>query len=243
LRRARQGSHRLGLASPSPRAARGPSSSDGTAAGGRGAVALRPSAGGGTGPAGGGPGPPPAPGGRWSAASSESKLDVVKRSAALIVLAFALAGCGSSKSSDEQPGSTEPTSPPSMATTSPSVDCRLTGATRSPQVSASSQIPEQTMYLTDVSITSVNCARSVVFDLKPRAQGPGYRVSYEPAETAKVEDASGNPVEIAGDAFLVVKMMPAMTAKIDGDQVTRTYTGPNRLPGTDPIPEVVKTGR
>jgi hypothetical protein len=166
----------------------------------------------------------------------------VKRSAALIVLAFALAGCGSSKSSDEQPGSTEPTSPPSMATTSPSVDCRLTGATRSPQVSASSQIPEQTMYLTDVSITSVNCARSVVFDLKPRAQGPGYRVSYEPAETAKVEDASGNPVEIAGDAFLVVKMMPAMTAKIDGDQVTRTYTGPNRLPGTDPITEVVKTG-
>jgi hypothetical protein len=98
------------------------------------------------------------------------------------------------------------------------------------------------MYLTDVSLTSVNCASSVVFDLKPRIQGPGYRVSYQPAETAKVEDASGNPVEIAGDAFLVVKMMPAMSARIDGDQVTKTYNGPRRLPGSDPITEVVKTG-
>jgi hypothetical protein len=98
------------------------------------------------------------------------------------------------------------------------------------------------MYLIDVSLTSAHCASSVVFDLEPRAQAPSYRVSYEPAETAKLEDASGNPVEIAGDAFLVVKMMPAMTAKIEGDQVTKTYTGPNRLPGTDPITEVVKTG-
>jgi hypothetical protein len=81
-----------------------------------------------------------------------------------------------------------------------------------------------------------------VFDLEPRIEAPGFRASYEPAGTAKVEDASGNPVEIAGDAFLVVKMMPAMTAKIDGDQVTKTYTGPNRLSGTDPITEVVKTG-
>ena len=166
----------------------------------------------------------------------------MKRLAALIVLSFALAGCGSSKSSDEQPASTGPTSPPPMATTPATVDCQLTGATKSPQVSASSQIPETTMYLTDVSLTSVNCASSVVFDLKPRIQGPGYRVSYQPAETAKVEDASGNPVEIAGDAFLVVKMMPAMSARIDGDQVTKTYNGPRRLPGSDPITEVVKTG-
>jgi hypothetical protein len=109
-------------------------------------------------------------------------------------------------------------------------------------VSASSDKPDETMYLTDVSFTSVKCAKSVVFDLEPRTEAPGFRASYEPAGTAKVEDASGNPVEIAGDAFLVVKMMPAMTAKIDGDQVTKTYTGPNRLSGTDPITEVVKTG-
>jgi hypothetical protein len=166
----------------------------------------------------------------------------VKRSAALIVLAFAFAGCGSSKSSDEQPASTKPTSPPPMATTSTGGDCRLEGAAKAPEVSASSDKPDETMYLTDVSLTSVKCARSVVFDLEPTAEVPGYRVSYEPAGTAKVEDGSGNPVEIAGDAFLVVKMMPAMTAKIDGEQVTKTYTGPRRAPGSDPITEVVKTG-
>ena len=166
----------------------------------------------------------------------------MKRLAALIVLLLALAGCGSSKSSHEQPASTDPTSPPSMATTSTSVDCRLDGATTDPQVNASDQTPDETVYLTNVSFASVKCASSVVFDFKPRILGPGYRVSYEPAETAKVEDASGNPVEIAGDAFLVVKMRPAMTAKIDGDQVTKTYTGPKRLPGKAPITEVVKTG-
>jgi hypothetical protein len=82
----------------------------------------------------------------------------------------------------------------------------------------------------------------VSFELEPHSQVLGYDVSYQPADRAKVEDGSGNPVEIAGNAFLVVKLTPAMTAKIDGDEVTKTYTGPNRLSGTDPITEVVKTG-
>ena len=47
---------------------------------------------------------------------------------------------------------------------------------------------------------------------------------------------------MAGDAFLVVKLMPAMTAKINGDQVTKTYTGPRRVPGSGSVQEVVKTG-
>lgn len=166
----------------------------------------------------------------------------MQRIVVLIALALAVAGCGSSESTDEQPASTSPTSPPSMATTPTNVDCELDGSGISPEVSASSDKPDTTMYLTDVSFTSANCASSVVFDFKPNIQGPGFRVSYEPAKTAKVEDASGRPVEIAGDAFLVVRTMPAMTATIDGDQVTKTYTGPNRLPGKAPIMEVVKTG-
>jgi hypothetical protein len=170
----------------------------------------------------------------------------VKRLAVIPVLALVLAGCGSSESSDAPAASTTPQSPPSMETTSTGTtstgDCRLAGATKSPEVNASSDTPETTMYLTDVSFKSANCASSVAFDFTPRNLAPGYRVSYETAEAAKVEDASGNPVEIAGDAFLVVRLMPAMTAKIDGDQVTKTYTGPNRLPGEAPITEVVKTG-
>jgi len=98
------------------------------------------------------------------------------------------------------------------------------------------------MYLTSISLGSDKCSAKVLLGFEQQAPGPGYEVSYQPADTAKVEDGSGNPVEIDGQAFLVVKLTPAMTAKIDGDQVTKTYTGPNRLPGTGPIAEVVKTG-
>jgi len=116
--------------------------------------------------------------------------------------------------------------------------CSVGGTSTSPQKSSSSE----TLYLREIALKSEDCTSTVSFKLEPKAQVLGYEVSYQPADTAKVEDGSGNPVEIAGDAFLVVKLKPAMTAKIDGDQVTKTYTGPNRLPGTDPVTEVVKTG-
>lgn len=159
----------------------------------------------------------------------------MKRIAALTVLAFALAGCGG-KSSDEQAASTQPPSPPTAtATTS---WCLVYGTSMSPQKSSSTE----TLYLSHVALKSEDCISTVSFELEPKPQVLGYDVSYQPADTAKIEDGSGNPVEIAGNAFLVVKLTPAMTAKIDGDQVTKTYTGPNRLPGTDPVTEVVKTG-
>jgi hypothetical protein len=116
--------------------------------------------------------------------------------------------------------------------------CLAFGTSTSPQKSSSTE----TLYLTDVALKSEKCVSIVSFELEPEAKVMGYDVSYQPADTAKIEDASGNPVEIAGNAFLVVKLTPAMTAKIDGDQVTKTYTGPNRLPGKGPITEVVKTG-
>jgi len=114
----------------------------------------------------------------------------------------------------------------------------VSDTTTSPQKSSSTE----TLYLSDVGVKSDDCASTVSFELEPKAQVLGYDVSYQPADTAKVEDGSGNPVEIAGNAFLVVKLTPAMTAKIDGDQVKKTYTGPNRRPGAGPVTEVVKTG-
>ena len=159
------------------------------------------------------------------------------RLAATVVLAFALAGCGG-KSSDEQAASTQPTSPPTAtATTS---YCLAVGTSMSPQKSSSTE----TLYLTHIALKSDDCISTVSFELEPEAQVLGYDVSYQPGDTAKIEDGSGNPVEIAGNAFLVVKLTPAMTAKIDGDQVTKTYTGPNRLPpvaGSN-VRDVVKTG-
>jgi hypothetical protein len=166
------------------------------------------------------------------------------RLAAIVVLAFALAGCGSGASDNKAASptttSTSPTttSPPSMQTVP---DCMPSpSASTSPQKSSNEN--REAMYLTNVTLGADKCTAKVVFGFEERAPGPGFDVSYQPADTAKIEDASGNPIDIDGDAFLVVKLNPAMTAKIDGEQVTKTYTGPRRLPGTDPITEVVKTG-
>ena len=161
------------------------------------------------------------------------------RLAVIVVLAFALAGCGSGSSDNEAASSTTTaTSPPSMQTVP---DCMPSpNASTSPQ--KSSDANRETMYLTNVTTGADECTGKVVFGFEEQAPGPGFDVSYQPADTAKIEDGSGNLIDIDGDAFLVVKLNPAMTAKIDGEQVNKTYTGPRRLPGTDPITEVVKTG-
>ena len=98
------------------------------------------------------------------------------------------------------------------------------------------------MYLTNVTPGADECTTKVVFEFEEQASGPGFEVSYQPADTAKIEDGSGNLIEVAGEQFLVVKLNPAMTAKIDGEDVVKTYTGPRRLSGSGPVQEVVKTG-
>jgi hypothetical protein len=167
------------------------------------------------------------------------------RLAVIVILAFALAGCGSG-SSDNEAASPATTSTSPTTTTSPPSMQTVPDCMPSPSVSTSprksSNENRETMYLTNVTLGADKCTAKVVFGFEERAPGPGFEVSYQPADTAKIEDASGNPIDIDGDAFLVVKLNPAMTAKIDGEQVTKTYTGPRRLPGTDPITEVVKTG-
>ena len=103
-----------------------------------------------------------------------------------------------------------------------------------------------TMYLTriDENTEANGCSAIVMFEFEKQAPGPGFEVLYQPASSAKIEDGSGNPVAVDGTAFLVVKLTPAMTAKIDGDQVTKTYTGPSRVhsDASSLIKEIVKTG-
>jgi hypothetical protein len=169
------------------------------------------------------------------------------RLAAIVCLAFALTGCGSGSNDNEAAApSTTSTSPTTTSTSPPSMqtvpDCMPSpSASTSPQKS-SANANRETMYLESVTTGADECTAKVLFGFEEQAPGPGFEVSYQPADTAKIEDASGNPIEIDGDAFLVVKLNPAMTAKIDGDQVTKTYNGPRRISGSDPITEVVKTG-
>ncbi len=145
----------------------------------------------------------------------------------LITLALLLAGCGSSDKQSE--GSSD--CPP------------FAGGATTPRMSPAIEARE-TMYLTHVGIEALECSDRVIFSFREAAPGPGYNISYEPAETAKAEDGSGNPIEIDGSAFLVVRLTPAMTAEIVGEQVQPSYTGPRKLTpaGTSFVRQVAKTG-
>ncbi|MEK6275651.1 MAG: hypothetical protein AABM30_09975 [Actinomycetota bacterium] len=141
--------------------------------------------------------------------------------AAAIAFVVLLAGCGSGKK--EAAGS----------------NCREAGGTGA----LSSPGSAETRYLTSVNVEALECADRVAFGFLEGAPS-GYRVSYQPASSAKFEDGSGNPVEIEGSAFLVVRLTPAATAQTVGEELKFTYTGPRRLPGNETrhVQEVVKTG-
>ena len=152
--------------------------------------------------------------------------------AALAVVFFVplLAGCGGDSNSSE--GSQTPTTA-----------CEpLNGATLNKKRSPPQR---ETVFLNDVEVEIEDCVERVTFKLKQSEAEPGYDVSYQPPEVAKIQDGSGDPVAIAGADFLVVRMFPAMTAEIDGEDVSKTYTGPRNIPApveARMIREVAQTG-
>jgi hypothetical protein len=100
-----------------------------------------------------------------------------------------------------------------------------------------------TAYLTDVSVARAGCADLVTFTFAKTV--PGYRVEYRTAGDAQTEDASGRHIPVAGNAFLVVRLADAQTARANANgSLTRTYTGPRRVSGqgSQHAQEAVKTG-
>ena len=143
-----------------------------------------------------------------------------------------LAGCGGDSNSSE--GSQTPTT-----------ECEaLSGATREKKVSPAIQ-DRPTMFLTDVEVEIEDCVERVTFKFEESEPGPGYDVSYQPPDVAKLEDGSGNPLAVAGADFLVVRTFPVMTAEIEGEDLRRTYDGPRNIPAPVEarlIREVAQTG-
>jgi hypothetical protein len=154
------------------------------------------------------------------------------RFALAVVFALLLVGCGGEDNSSE--GSQTPTT-----------GCEpLSGATAEKKVSPAIQ-ERETMFLTDVEIEIEDCVERVTFKFKQSEPGPGYDASYQPEQIAKTQDGSGDPVTIAGADFLVVRMFPAMTAEIDGEDVKPTYEGKKSIPAPTEarmIREVAQTG-
>ena len=57
------------------------------------------------------------------------------------------------------------------------------------------------------------------------------------------ESGSGDEVEVEGAAVLGVRFEPAAGASVEGDRVTRTYEGSNRVRGAGgTVTELVRTG-
>ena len=138
---------------------------------------------------------------------------------AVVLFVLLLAGCGGDSNSSE--GSQTPTT-----------ECEpLSGATLVKKLSPATQ-DRETMFLTDVEVEIEDCVERVTFKFKESEPGPGYDVSYQPPEVAKIQDGSGDPVAVAGGDFLVVRMFPAMTAEIDGEDVKPTYDRAAQHPRT-----------
>jgi hypothetical protein len=168
-----------------------------------------------------------------------------------VVVGLVLTGCSgddddasgatsSSRATTSTAAATSTTTSARSSTTGPTTpDCPpLPGATTGATEATSTA---GTANLTDVQLTSGDCTDVVTFTFTATSpDAPGYRVEYQPGPIT--QDASGEPVTVAGGAYLVVRFEPAYG--YDFEQGQPTYTGPTRIPapGAFFVREVVQTG-
>jgi hypothetical protein len=167
----------------------------------------------------------------------------ISRYAVLLALAalVALSGCGGSDNESARPSAGSSTSGTATATTATTggID-PLEGASTTP-VEADSAGSE-TALLERIALGRHEGYDRVVFQF--RGELPGYRVEY--VKPPLKEDGSGNPVELKGDAFVVVRMEPASGFDLNTGEGVMVYTGPRRFEGsasgTSVVQELVRTG-
>jgi hypothetical protein len=150
----------------------------------------------------------------------------------------AAAGCGDSSSSEqtEPPaaGSTTATAP---TTTSEGID-PLAGAGTTIVVGTTTA--KATALLDRVALGRHEGYDRVVFQFRGEGH-PAYRVQYE--DPPLKEDGSGKLVDIAGSAFVVVRMEPASGFDLNTGEGELVYKGPKRIEGAGSVvQEVVRTG-
>lgn len=98
-----------------------------------------------------------------------------------------------------------------------------------------------TALLVEIRVARHDGFERIVFEFEGD-DPPGYRVGY--LEPPVREDFSGNPVELAGGAFLEVRVVPGAGFDPMSDDARQTYTGPLRFSpdGTELIEELVRIG-
>jgi hypothetical protein len=164
---------------------------------------------------------------------------------ALLLIAAALAvsgfGCGSEDEPDTAaPTQTSPTGTEPSTTTSTNGESEpFEGGTE--PVSASGD-PATIALLERVALGTHEGYDRVVFQFRNAL--PGYRVEY--VEPPLHQDGSGDVVEVAGNAFVNVRMEPASGFDVGTGEGVLVYEGPRRIDGssagTTTVREVVRIG-
>ena len=156
-------------------------------------------------------------------------------SAALV----AASGCGGSDKSSAPAGGESTSSPTATTTTTAGIDPLEGAGTTTVEGTAGGQ---ETALLERIALGRHEGYDRVVFQFKN--QLPGYRVSY--VQPPLKEDGSGNPVSVAGNAIVVVRMEPASGFDLDTGEGVMVYKGPKRIEGasagTSVVQELVRSG-
>jgi len=145
------------------------------------------------------------------------------------VLAVALlaVACDGGNGSEVKTESTTSSSAVTSTTATPSTgSCSVPGADTATKATT---IEGEVALLTAVRTGAQPCADRVVFDFRGPTP-PGYVVEYQPGPFTFGE--SGEPLAIAGRAFLVVRLEPASGVDLTDPAAAPTYDGPASITPT-----------
>jgi len=84
-------------------------------------------------------------------------------------------------------------------------------------------------YLSDVRAAGHQCYDRVVFEFEPQSgtADPGYAAGYQRGPLR--EEGRGDPVEVEGEAVVVVRMTPARDVRLSSGHPEPTYRGPDSI--------------
>lgn len=174
---------------------------------------------------------------------------VARGSLALGLVALSLAACGGDDDETTEAGVTTVVTTVEVTTTEPAATTAPTTTAPEPPGPPFSTAPAQgdalstrLALLTDVRLGRHEGFDRIVFEFLPGGR-PGYRVRF--VRLPILEDASGNEVEVDGEAFLSIRLEPASGFDLSGE-LGEVYTGPTRIDGssagTEMVEELVRTG-
>ncbi len=177
---------------------------------------------------------------------------------ALVALVGGITACGSGSNGSDGGGSSttgRPDTTSTAAASSTAAEASTTATSATVTTSTSAGLPEAseaqhsapsdgtgTALLKTVRVGRNPGFERIVFEFAGTPM-PGYRVQW--VDGPITADGSGEPVDVAGEAFLEIIVQPASGVDLSAPQLTIVYDGPDRIPvasQTELITDLVRTG-